>query len=140
MFRTLSAVAFAVTLIGLSSTSAQPDAAKLRFEVYKGKDTQFHWRLKDGTGTVLAIGGKGYKVAADVKEGTTLVRTAATDDRMKFEVFENAAKEYRWRLTDGNGEVVASSGVGYKAKADAEKAVASIKENAAKAELVEVKE
>ncbi len=39
-----------------------------------------------------------------------------------------------------NGQIVAASSEGYKAKAGAEKAIASIKAHAAKAEVVEVKE
>jgi uncharacterized protein YegP (UPF0339 family) len=39
-----------------------------------------------------------------------------------------------------NGQVVAAASEGYKAKADAEKAIASIKSGAAKAEVVDVKE
>ena len=59
---------------------------------------------------------------------------------MKFEVYDDAKKEHRWRLKAGNNEIIASSSEGYKNKADAEKAVESIKTGAAKAEVTEVKE
>ncbi len=36
---------------------------------------------------------------------------------MKIEVFSDAAKEWRWRLIADNGEVVATSGEGYKNRA-----------------------
>jgi uncharacterized protein YegP (UPF0339 family) len=139
MFRTRSVAALAALVLGLSFASAQPDAGKLRFEVYKGKDSNFHWRLKTPDGAVIANCGKGYKVAADTKEGIDLVKNAAADDRMKFDLFENGDKEFRWRLVDGNGAVVATSGVGFRTREDAEKAVAAVRAHARTAELVEVK-
>jgi uncharacterized protein len=36
----------------------------------------------------------------------------------KFEIYQDARKEYRWRLKAANGQVIATSGQGYKAKAD----------------------
>ena len=60
---------------------------------------------------------------------------------MKFELFQDTASEWRWRLIASNNvDVVATSGEGYKAKADADKAVAQVKAGAAKAEVVDVKE
>lgn len=39
---------------------------------------------------------------------------------MKFELFQDTASEWRWRLIASNNvDVVATSGEGYKAKADA---------------------
>jgi uncharacterized protein YegP (UPF0339 family) len=54
---------------------------------------------------------------------------------LKFEVYEDAKKESRWRLKAANGQVIGSSSEGYKAKADCEKAIDSIKSGAAKAEV-----
>ena len=65
---------------------------------------------------------------------------AGTDDKMKFEVYEDGKKQFRWRLKAGNGQVIATASEGYKAKADAEKALESIKEKASKAEVVELKD
>ena len=36
----------------------------------------------------------------------------------KFELFKDAKEEYRWRLKAANGQVLATGGQGYKAKAD----------------------
>jgi uncharacterized protein YegP (UPF0339 family) len=38
--------------------------------------------------------------------------------KLKFEVTRDAAKEFRWRLKAANGKILATSGQGYKAKAD----------------------
>lgn len=137
MLRVLTAAAI---VVGLSASAAPAQDTKLKFEMYKGKDDQFRWRLKAGNGAILATAGQGYKAAADAKHGIELVQKAGTDSKEKFELYEDEKKEHRWRLKAANGQVVATSSEGYKAKADAEKAVASIKAEAAKAEVVEVKE
>lgn len=137
MFRTLSVAAVFGGLLVLAASAPAQDA-KMTFELYKGKDDQFRWRLKAGNGAVLATAGQGYKDKADAKHGIELVQKA--DDKTKFEVYEDDKKEFRWRLKAGNGQVVASSSEGYKAKADADKALASIKADAVKAGVIEIKE
>ena len=37
----------------------------------------------------------------------------------KFQIFQDKSGEYRWRLRAANGQVIATSGEGYTAKADA---------------------
>ena len=56
----------------------------------------------------------------------------AQEDRLKFEVYQDASKDFRWRLKAGNGEVLATPGQGYKAKADCQKGVERIKTEADK--------
>lgn len=36
----------------------------------------------------------------------------------RFEVFKDAKGEWRWRLRSGNNKIIATSGEGYKNKAD----------------------
>ena len=57
---------------------------------------------------------------------------AQDKDRLKFEVYQDASKEFRWRLKAGNGEVLATPGQGYKAKTDCQKGVQRIKTEADK--------
>src|SRR4029453_924148 len=121
---TLSAAAlaaFALNLTGLPASARQDE--KLKFELYQGKDDQYRWRLKAANGAVLATGGQGYKAKADAKNGIASVQKAAASDKANFEFYEDNKKEHRWRLKATNGQVIASSSEGYKAKADAEKAV-----------------
>jgi len=134
MFRVLTVAALA---IGFTASTAPAQDTKLTFELYKGKDDQFRWRLKTGNGEILATAGQGYAAAADAKQGIELLQKAGAGSKEKFEVYEDAKKEHRWRLKAANGQVVATSSEGYKAKADAEKAIASIKAGAATAEVVE---
>jgi uncharacterized protein YegP (UPF0339 family) len=124
----------------LGSAVHAEDAPKLKFEVFQDKAGEYRWRLKAANGAVLATPGQGYKDKAAAKHGVDLVQKAGTDEKMKFEVYQDAKKDYRWRLKAGNGQVVAASSESYKAKADSEKAVAQIKVGAATADVVDIKE
>jgi len=57
---------------------------------------------------------------------------------MRFEIYADASGSYRWRLVASNGQTVASSGESFASKANARRAAENVKENAAKAEIVEV--
>ena len=48
----------------------------------------------------------------------------------KFELYEDKAGEYRWRLRHQNGNIIADSGEGYTSKANATNGIESVKENA----------
>ncbi len=122
---------------GAAVRADEPEAKPLKFEVYADKAGEFRWRLKAANGATLATGGQGYKAKADAKRGVGLVQKSATDAKLTYEFYEDAKKEYRWRLKAANGQVVAASSEGYKAKADAEKSVTLLKAGAAKAEVVD---
>jgi uncharacterized protein YegP (UPF0339 family) len=51
--------------------------------------------------------------------------------KLKFEIYQDNAKEFRWRLKGANGTILATSGQGYKAKADCKNGVERIKQDAA---------
>jgi len=127
-------------LFALAGSARAADPPKLTFELYPDKAGEFRWRLKAANGAILATAGQGYKARADAKHGIELVQMAGADEKLKFELYDDAKKEHRWRLKAANGQVVAVSSEGYRAKADAERAVAEIKAAAAKAEVVEGKE
>ncbi|GAA3632015.1 YegP family protein [Microlunatus ginsengisoli] len=55
----------------------------------------------------------------------------------KFEVFQDKAGEYRWRLRHSNGQVIATPGEGFNSKATALNSIESVKKAAAEAETVE---
>ncbi len=48
----------------------------------------------------------------------------------RFEIYQDKTGEFRWRLIHTNGQMIASSGEGYKAKANAIGGINSVKENA----------
>lgn len=45
----------------------------------------------------------------------------------KFEVFKDRAGEWRWRLRDTNGKIIADSGEGYITEAGAKAGIANVK-------------
>ena len=51
----------------------------------------------------------------------------------KFEIYKDKSGEYRWKLVHTNGQVIANSGEGYKAKENAMNGIKSVKENASAA-------
>ncbi|WP_049985390.1 HVO_2922 family protein [Halobellus rufus] len=55
-----------------------------------------------------------------------------------FELFEDSAGQYRWRLVHANGNIIADSGEGYATKQKATQGIDSVKQNAAEADVVEV--
>jgi hypothetical protein len=136
----LRAALFAALATFTAATAAADEPGKLKFEVYKDKGGEFRWRLNAANGATLATAGQGYKAKADALNGVELVKKSGADDKLKYEFFEDAKKEHRWHLKAANGQVVATASEGYKAKGDAEKAVAHIKAAAAKAEVVDAKE
>jgi uncharacterized protein YegP (UPF0339 family) len=105
----------------------------LKFEIYQDAGKEYRWRLKAGNGEILATAGQGYKAKADCQKGIERIQENVASDKLKFEVYEDKAMEYRWRLKAANGQVVAASSQGYKKKADCEHAIDLIKEGAAKA-------
>lgn len=134
--------AMLAAVLGLSllaqSQPVQAQAKGLKFEIYEDTAKEFRWRLKDGDGKVLATAGQGYKAKASAKDGVKLIQEEA-DGKLKFEVYEDKGKDFRWRAKSPNGQTVASSGSGYKEKGDAEKAIDVVKKGAAKATVEEVK-
>jgi uncharacterized protein YegP (UPF0339 family) len=54
-----------------------------------------------------------------------------------FELFEDAAEEWRWRLRHRNGNIVADSGQGYASRSNAVEAVTGVKRNAPGADAEE---
>ncbi|MEO7094564.1 MAG: DUF1508 domain-containing protein [Polyangiales bacterium] len=51
----------------------------------------------------------------------------AGDAKLKFELYKDKAGQFRWRLNAANGETLATSGEGYKAKASARKGIEKIR-------------
>ncbi|RLM59345.1 DUF1508 domain-containing protein [Halobellus sp. Atlit-31R] len=54
-----------------------------------------------------------------------------------FELYEDRAGDYRWRLIHANGNIIADSGEGYATKQKAKQGIESVKQNAADAEVVD---
>lgn len=48
----------------------------------------------------------------------------------KFELYQDKAGEWRWRLKSGNGQVIATGGEGYESKSGAENGIEAVKRDA----------
>ena len=117
-----------------------------KFVVFKGKNDQFRFNLKAGNGEVIATS-ESYSSLASCRNGIESVRKnalAPIEDHTageeiknpKFELYQDKAGEYRFRLKAANGEIIAV-GEGYTTKANCKNGIASIGKNAPDAEVVE---
>src|SRR5262245_12268326 len=83
------------------------DGDALKFEIFEDKDKEFRWRLKQGE-DILGTAGQGYKAKESCKKGIESVKKAAESPK-GFEVYEDNAKAFRWRLKAANGQVIGAS-------------------------------
>ncbi|MGB9985877.1 HVO_2922 family protein [Salarchaeum japonicum] len=60
-----------------------------------------------------------------------------SESQARFEVYEDDAGQWRWRLVHRNGNILADSGEGYASKQKAKQGLESVKENAAGAPVDE---
>lgn len=116
--------------------------------VIRNVATGVKFDLKAGNGEVIATSevyssdAACEKGIASVKKNAPIagvedqtVETVETVKHPKFELYQDKAGEYRFRLKATNGEVIAT-GEGYKAKASCMNGIESVKKNAPEAEVV----
>jgi len=130
-----------IVLAGLAGVIAPVAATEpeMKFELYQDKANEYRWRLKSSDGAVLAVAAVGHKQHADAKDGLERFKKLGTAGDLKFDTFVDESKSYRWRLVSDKGDTVAVSEGGYKAAADADRAIASLKAGAGKAGVVVLK-
>lgn len=119
-----------------------------KFVISEAK-TGFMFNLKAGNGEIIATS-QIYKSLDSCKNGIESVKKNVPDLHVedqtvegfetltnpKFEVYQDKAGEFRFRLKARNGEIIAT-GEGYKAKSGCMNGIDSIKRNAPDAEIVE---
>ena len=117
--------------------------------VVKKTNTGIKFDLKAGNGEVIATS-EVYTTEAACKNGIASVQKNApvaavenqtvegyaTEKNPKFEIYNDKAGEFRFRLKATNGQVIAVS-EGYSSKASCENGIESVKKNAVDAEIVE---
>ena len=121
-----------------------------KFEVKKVK-SGVKFNLKAGNGEIIATS-EVYTTEAACMKGIASVRRCCVgpvEDQTvedfqvlkhpKFEVYEDKAGEYRFRLKARNGEIIAV-GEGYKAKSSCLNGIESIKKNAPESPVVKVED
>ncbi|MBE6731030.1 MAG: DUF1508 domain-containing protein [Ruminococcaceae bacterium] len=116
--------------------------------VIKEVATGIKFNLKAGNGEVIATS-EVYESESACKNGIESVKANApvadVEDQTvegfeavkhpKFEMYADKAGEFRFRLKAKNGQIIAVS-EGYTSKAGCENGIASVKKNAAEAEVV----
>src|SRR5262245_17664850 len=76
------------------------------------------WLVALGAGLALLAGTPGGGGPAPGGLPSAQAGKGKEGGPLKFEVYQDKAKEYRWRLKAANGKILATAGQGYKAKAD----------------------
>ena len=121
-----------------------------KFEIRRVK-TGVKFNLKAGNGEIIATS-EVYSSEASCRKGIESVRRCCAggiedqtledfrkEKHPKFEVYQDKAGEFRFRLKAANGQIIAT-GEGYKAKKSCLNGIESIRKNAPEAEIVKVEE
>ncbi|MCD2199462.1 DUF1508 domain-containing protein [Halobacterium sp. KA-4] len=106
------------------------------FEIYRDVAGEWRWRLVHKNGNILADSGEGYSRRRDARRAVDRLQDRVAD--ADFDVYEDDAGEYRWRLRAENGNIVADSGEGYTRRGEAEDAVERVREYAPDADALDV--
>jgi len=128
--------------------------------LFRDAAEEFRWRLRHENGQILAGPGQSYTTkenaingidsvkenapGAPVQDQTvpataageaTILPSAGPDQPSSatFELYEDTAEEFRWRLRHDNGQLIAEPGQGYSSKANAVNGIESVKRNVARA-------
>lgn len=117
-----------------------------KFIITTAKNGEYTFNLKAGNGEVILAASETYTTMAACENGVNSVKKnalAAVEDQTreesvkhpKYELYQDKAGEFRFRLKAANGEIIGKS-EGYKAKASAKKGILSIGKNAPDAPVV----
>ena len=124
---------------------------KGQFAYYKTKNGYFNYRLKSFNKITIAVsGGTGYASLSSLKAGVESVRKNAEvhiDDLTlkekkeplkfpKYEIYQDKAGKFRFRLFASNGELLCIPEDGYASKDSCKKGIQSIAKWAPTAEVV----
>ena len=120
-----------------------------KFVISKAKNEEYTFVLKATNGQVILEAGETFSSLAACKNSIESVKKNAgahVEDQTaegyeslthpKYELYEDKAGEYRWRLKARNGEPIGKS-EGYKAKTSALNGIESVGKNAPDAEVIE---
>ena len=117
-----------------------------KFIITKAKNGEYTFNLKASNGEVILTASETYTTLTACENGVASVKKNALSQiedqtrnesakHPKYELYQDKAGEFRFRLKAANGEIIGKS-EGYKAKASAKKGIASIGKNAPDAPIV----
>jgi uncharacterized protein YegP (UPF0339 family) len=124
------------------ASAAVFDLEDAAFEVYP-VDGGWRWRLVDTGRTTVATSTDQYEDREACEAAVDRVRGLVEDadllefENAAFQLYEDAGN-WRWRLIEEDGHVIADSGDEYTSRGDAASAIPRLKQNVPNAELLEV--
>ena len=115
-----------------------------KFVISKTKNGEFTFNLKAGNGEVILAASESYTSLSGCQGGIASVQKNAlahVEDQThpKFEVYQDKAGEFRFRLKAKNGENIGKS-EGYKRKESCMNGIVSVGKNAPDAKIEEPEE
>ncbi|WP_049890110.1 DUF1508 domain-containing protein [Natronorubrum sulfidifaciens] len=112
---------------------------------YDGEPTpDWHWRLVTDDREVVAASTEPHPDADTATEAIQRVREQASEadliefEHAAFQVYEADSGEWRWRLIDEDGNVLADSGDEHTSRGEAAETMLTLKKQAPEAELLEI--
>ena len=119
-----------------------------KFIITTAKNGEFTFNVKASNGEVILTASETYTTLDACNSGISSVKKNALSQiedqtrgesatHPKFELYQDKAGEFRFRLKAANGQIIGKS-EGYKAKASAKKGIASIGRNAPDAAVITV--
>lgn len=119
------------------------------YETYPGagstdESEEWHWRLVTEDRSVVADSTEAHESDEAAREGIERVRSQAAEadliefDEAAFQVYEADTGEWRWRLIDEDGAVMADSGAEHDSRGEATEAMFTLKEKAPDADIIEI--
>ncbi|HXC95078.1 MAG TPA: YegP family protein [Edaphobacter sp.] len=105
-----------------------------KFELTEAKDGQVHFHLKAGNGQII-LSSELYTTKSAAENGITSVKKNASDDA-HYERKETKDGHFMFNLKAANHQVIGTSQT-YKSAETREEGIASVKENAPTAPVVE---
>jgi uncharacterized protein YegP (UPF0339 family) len=106
-----------------------PGESKATFELYEDNAGEYRWRLQHTNGNIIADPGEGYTERREAEAAIERVRERVGPaqylraDPTAYEVYQDSADEWRWRLIHKNGRILADGGEGYVSRSGARDAV-----------------
>jgi len=128
---------------GEEEEDEEEEENRAKYKLYEDEAGKWRWRLVAPNGRIVADSGQGYKDRRDAEASIGKVRGKARDaDHLDitpagFEVYEDDAGEWRWRLIRQNGRIITDSGEGYTERNDATEAVKRVRDGNYETEVYE---
>lgn len=91
--------------------------------------------MKSRRWLLAVLGIAAFVMTTGSMPGTSAQEGKKQERGLTFEIYKDNSGDFRWRLKASNGQVIGTSGQGYKAKADCQHGIDVIKRDAAKAKV-----